>query len=47
MINDFMIVIIRNLGGGETQLGYATFLQAILELPVMAAIGIVLKVLRG
>lgn len=43
MINDFMIVIIRNLGGGETQLGYATFLQAILELPVMAAIGIVLK----
>lgn len=43
MINDFMIVIIRNLGGAETQLGYATFLQAILELPVMAAIGIVLK----
>ncbi|MBO4905112.1 MAG: MFS transporter [Lachnospiraceae bacterium] len=43
MINDFMIVIIRNLGGGETQMGYATFLQAILELPVMAAIGIVLK----
>ncbi|MBO4266674.1 MAG: MFS transporter [Lachnospiraceae bacterium] len=43
MINDFMIVIIRNLGGAETQLGYATFLQAILELPVMAAIGIALK----
>ena len=43
MINDFMIQIIRNLGGNETQLGYATFLQAILELPVMALIGYVLK----
>ncbi|MBP5331196.1 MAG: MFS transporter [Lachnospiraceae bacterium] len=43
MINDFMIQIIRSLGGGETQLGYANFLQAILELPVMALIGFVLK----
>ncbi len=43
MINDFMIQIIRSLGGGETELGYANFLQAILELPVMALIGIVLK----
>ncbi|MBO7450341.1 MAG: MFS transporter [Clostridiales bacterium] len=43
MINDFMIQIIRNLGGGETELGYANFLQAILELPVMALIGFVLK----
>ena len=43
MINDFMIQIIRSLGGNETQLGYATFLQAILELPVMALIGYVLK----
>ncbi len=43
MINDFMIQIIRNLGGGEAQLGYANFLQAIRELPVMALIGIVLK----
>ncbi len=43
MINDFMIQIIRNLGGGETELGYANFLQAILELPVMALIGLVLK----
>ena len=43
MINDFMIQIIRFLGGGETELGYANFLQAILELPVMALIGIVLK----
>lgn len=43
MINDFMIQIIRNLGGGESELGYANFLQAILELPVMALIGFVLK----
>ena len=43
MINDFLIQIIRNLGGNETQLGYATFLQAILELPVMALIGFVFK----
>lgn len=43
MINDFMIQIIRELGGGETELGYANFLQAILELPVMALIGFVLK----
>ena len=43
MINDFMIQIIRNLGGGEAELGYANFLQAILELPVMAFFGLVLK----
>ena len=43
MINDFMIQIIRNLGGNETELGYSNFLQAILELPVMALIAIVLK----
>ena len=43
MINDFMIQIIRHLGGNETELGYSNFLQAILELPVMALIGIVLK----
>ena len=43
MINDFMIQIIRHLGGGETQLGYANFLQAILELPVMALIVYVFK----
>ncbi len=43
MINDFMIQIIRSLGGGETELGYANFLQAILELPVMALIGFVLR----
>ncbi len=43
MINDFMIQIIRQLGGAESELGFANFLQAILELPVMALIGIVLK----
>ena len=43
MINDFMIRIINNLGGNETELGFANFLQAILELPVMALIAIVLK----
>ena len=43
MINDFMIQIIRNLGGTERDLGYCGFLQAILELPVMALIGLILK----
>lgn len=43
MINDFMIQIIKSLGGGETELGYSNFLQAILELPVMAVIGFFLK----
>ncbi len=43
MINDFMIQIIRSLGGAETELGYANFLQAILELPVMALIPFILK----
>lgn len=47
MINDFMIQIIRNLGGNETELGIANFLQAILELPVMALIGIILKKLSA
>ena len=43
MINDFMIQIIRSLNGAETQMGYATSLQAFLELPMMACIGILLK----
>lgn len=43
MINDFLIQIIRPLGGGETQLGNATFLAALLELPVMAVIATVMK----
>ena len=47
MINDFMIQIIRNLGGRETELGIANFLQAVLELPVMALIGLILKKLSA
>lgn len=43
MLNDYLILIIRNLGGGETELGYASFLQAILELPVMAVMAGLLK----
>lgn len=43
MINDFLIQIIRPLGGTEASLGYATFLAAILELPVMAVIAKVMK----
>ncbi|MCR5432325.1 MAG: MFS transporter [Lachnospiraceae bacterium] len=46
MINDFMIQIIRHLGGGEKELGFSNFLQAILELPVMAMIGIVLRKIK-
>ncbi|MGN0413718.1 MAG: MFS transporter [Lachnospiraceae bacterium] len=36
MINDFLIQIIRPLGGAEKELGYAVSLAAILELPTMA-----------
>lgn len=43
MLNDYLIQIIRNLGGNETELGYASFLQAILELPVMAVMALILK----
>ena len=43
MINDFMIQIIRSLGGAEKELGYSNFLQAILELPVMALFALILK----
>ena len=43
MLNDYLIQIIERLGGGETELGYASFLQAILELPVMALIVFVLR----
>lgn len=46
MLNDFLIQIIKSLGGGEAQLGYATFLAAILELPVMALIGIFLAKIK-
>lgn len=43
MINDFMIQIIRELGGAEQELGFSNFLQAMLELPAMALIGIVVR----
>lgn len=43
MLNDYLIQIIRSLGGNETHLGYAAFLQGILELPVMALIVFVLR----
>lgn len=43
MVNDFLIQIIQSLGGGETEMGYATFLSALLELPMMAMTGMLLK----
>ena len=43
MLNDYLIQIIRNVGGAETELGYATFLAAILELPAMATISLIIK----
>lgn len=43
MINDFLIQIITPVGGGEREMGYATSLAALLELPMMASIGILLK----
>ena len=38
MLNDYLIQIIRSLGGGEREMGYATFIAALLELPTMTAI---------
>ena len=38
-----MIQIVNSLNGTKTQFGYVNFLQAILELPVMALIGFVLN----
>ncbi|MBQ3789343.1 MAG: MFS transporter [Lachnospiraceae bacterium] len=43
MINDFMIQIVRELGGAEKELGFSNFLQGILELPAMILIGIVIR----
>ena len=37
MLNDYLIQIVRPLGGSEKHLGYATFIAAFLELPTMAA----------
>lgn len=43
LINDFMIQIINNLNIDEAHLGYSNFYQAILELPMMAISGLLLK----
>lgn len=42
-LNDFLFQIVKDLGGNESQLGYANFLQAILELPMMAAAAFLIK----
>ena len=41
MLNDYLIQIIRQVGGSESNLGYATFIAALLELPTMAVITII------
>ena len=41
MLNDYLIQIIRNIGGSETNLGLATFLAALLELPAMTLVSLV------
>jgi len=43
MLNDYLIQIITSVGGSEKNLGYATFLAAILELPTMATISLIIK----
>ena len=43
MLNDYLIQIIRPLGGSESNLGIATFIAALLELPTMAFISAVSK----
>ncbi len=43
MLNDYLIQIIRPLGGSESHLGIATFLAALLELPTMAVISLISK----
>lgn len=42
-LNDYLIQIITNAGGSESDLGYATSLAAFLELPAMATITIIVK----
>ncbi len=41
MLNDYLIQIIRPLGGSESNMGVATFIAALLELPTMAVITII------
>ena len=43
MLNDYIIQIIRNVGGTESSMGYATSLAAFLELPAMATITAISK----
>ncbi len=43
MLNDYLIQIIRPLGGSESNLGVATFIAALLELPTMAVITLISK----
>ena len=43
MLNDYLIQIIRELGGSESNLGIATFVAALLELPTMALITVISK----
>ena len=47
MINDFFIQIITPLGGNSTTLGYAISLAAVVELPAMAAFGMLKKKING
>lgn len=37
-INDYLIQVITPLGGNETQMGYAIFIAALLELPTMSIV---------
>lgn len=41
MLNDYLIQIIRPLGGSESNMGVATFIAAMLELPTMAVITLI------
>ena len=43
VLNDFLIQIIMPIGGNEAKMGYAIFIAAALELPTMAAIGVIKK----
>jgi len=43
MLNDYLIQIINALGGSEKNLGIATFVAALLELPTMAVISVISK----
>lgn len=42
-LNDYMFQIAADLGGNEENLGYATFIAALVELPMMAVAGMLVK----